>query len=327
MGCVAVSVGACVVLHGGMARAQERPRARLTYSPSPDVADCPSEREVRDAVAARLGYDAFDATQQDAAATRDVMREVVITVKRRGVGIVGSFELRGPRPGQRELASEAGDCRGVVDTFVVAIAVAVDPSSLTRPIAEPPPAAPVPVPAPPPAPPSPEPPPPAAAPPPWRVSAGPVVLFGELPAAAPGITVMVGRRFGWLSANVEGLATLDVSATRAALGTVHASLLGAAIAPCVHLDPFFACGALTLGALRGEGEGVTGIRPLHGSEAYAAASARAGAELPLTRALWLRAEAAAVVPITRIGLQLASQDVWRTSPVAARVGASLGVSF
>lgn len=316
----------------GVARADDRIHARLTYAPDPDVERCPTEREVKDAVASRLGYDPFAEASEPAPPPE---REVVVKVRRRGPGIVGSLELRGPRPGQRELASPRGDCREVMDAFAVAIAIGIDPSSLSRP----PPGAPAPSPAPePPPPPAPAPavppdaPAPAPAPAPaaqsepaeLRLGAGPVVMFGELPATAPALAVTFGARWKWLEPTIEGLATLPVSLD-VPVGRVTASLLAASLVPCGHVDVFFGCLGLTVGALRGEGDGVA--KPLHGSQLYAAASARAGVELPLSRAIWLRGYAEAVAPMTRITLQLAAQDVWSMPSVAARVGAAVGLLF
>jgi len=311
-------------MSSGVARASDRVHARLTYGPDPDIERCPTEREVRDAVAARMGYDPFEAAPGAAAEAR----EVVVLVRRRGGGVVGSLELRGPHPGQRELASPSGDCREVLDSFAVAIAIGLDPSSLTRPIGD--------------APPAPLPPPPVAVDPPTvpaerpvappapsdpidvRLGGGPVVSFGELPATAPALAVSIGLRWRWIEPTVEGLATLPVSHASTA-GTVTASLLAVGVVPCGHADMLFACVGLSLGTLRGEGEGIA--RPLHGSQLYAAASARGGAELAITRSVWVRGYAEAVAPVTRITLQLAAQDVWRMPSVAARVGAAAGVRF
>jgi len=117
----------------------ERVHARLTYAPDADVERCPSERELRDSVASRLGYDPFDAAPGNGNGSEPEPREVVVQVHKRGTGIVGAMELRGPRPGQRDLASPRGDCREVMDAFAVAIAIGLDPSSLTRPAGEAPP--------------------------------------------------------------------------------------------------------------------------------------------------------------------------------------------
>jgi hypothetical protein len=313
------------------ARGDERVHASLSYAPDADIERCPTATELQDAVAARVGYDPFDASASGGDASR---REVVVAVHRRAGGIVGVLELRGPRPGIRELASPSGDCRELLDALAVAIAIGIDPASLTRPAGEPPAPLPAPAPAPvsvvapaPPAPPAPSPDrvsEPGKEPVDVRVGAGPVVLFGELPATAAGIDIGVGARWKWLEPTVEGIATLPVSLSTSQ-GQVTASLIAAALVPCGHADVIFACVGLTLGALRGEGDAVAS--PRHGSQLYGAASARGGAELPLSRTVWLRAYAEAVAPLTRIALQLAAQDVWRVPSVAARVGVAAGIRF
>jgi hypothetical protein len=157
-----------------------------------------------------------------------------------------------------------------------------------------------------------------------RVGAGPFVTFGELPAVAPALAVSFGLRWRWFEPTLEGFATLPVTQS-GPVGSISASLLAVAFVPCGHVDLLFACAGLTLGTLRGEAEGVVG--PLQGSELYAAASARGGAEWAITRSVWLRGYAEAVAPLTRITLQLAAHDVWRMPSVAARVGAAAGVRF
>ncbi len=123
---------------------------------------------------------------------------------------------------------------------------------------------------------------------------------------------------------VEGLATLPVSESAPA-GKVSASILGASILPCVHFGIAFGCSGLTLGALRGEGEGIES--PHQDSQLFAAVSVRGGAELAVTRSFWLRGYLEGTAPITRIALQLAEQDVWRMPTVAARLGLAAGVRF
>lgn len=334
-GSAVVAMAVASGVWAGSAHAGERVRARLTYAPDAGIASCPSDRELRDAVAARLGYDPFE---ESTPAPAEAPRDVVVAVHRRGTGIVGVLELRGPKPGQRELASPSGDCRELLDSFAVAIAIGIDPSSLTRPTGEPPPPAPLPPPTPPPQPPPQPPgPPPAERPAPpapepapsdavaARLGGGPLVMFGELPATAPALAVTLGLRWRWLEPTIEGLATLPVTQSAPGAGRINASLIGASLVPCGHAEVFFGCLGLTLGALRGEGEGVP--MPLQGSQLYAGASARAGAEIALSRSVWLRGYAEAVAPLTRIALQLAAQDVWRMPSVAGRVGAAVGILF
>ncbi|HVH48156.1 MAG TPA: hypothetical protein VM925_37740, partial [Labilithrix sp.] len=106
------------------AHAEVQARARLSYVVEAGAETCPAEPEMRDLVAARLGYDPFAA---------DAQQEVVVRIGRRARGIAGAFELKGPKPGQREIASPGGDCREVADALATAIAISLDPASLGRP--------------------------------------------------------------------------------------------------------------------------------------------------------------------------------------------------
>ena len=67
------------------ARAQDKPRARLSFS-APAGTGCPSETELRRAVAARLGYVPFDDQAE---------RRVRARIKTAGSALVGSVELEG----------------------------------------------------------------------------------------------------------------------------------------------------------------------------------------------------------------------------------------
>jgi hypothetical protein len=320
-----VAAGACTLLSREV-RADERIHARLTYRPDAELDRCPTQVELRDAVAARLGYDPFDGAEAEP-------REVIVLVRKKGNGVVGSLELRGPHPGQRELASPRGDCREVLDAFAVAIAIGLDPASLGGPVTEPPPERP-PSTLPPSSPPGMSPP---SSPPADRLEAtperdpydvrlggGPAVLFGELPEPAPAFVLGASVRWRWLEGAIEGFATLPVSRSAPA-GKVTASILAAAVVPCVHVGVVFGCAGVALGALRGEGQGIE--TPHDGSHLFAAASVRGGAELAVTRSFWVRGHLDGVAPLTRIALQLAEQDVWRMPSLAARVGVTAGVRF
>ena len=149
-------------------------------------------------------------------------------------------------------------------------------------------------------------------------------MFGELPATAPALVVSFAARWRWLELTLEGLATLSVS-REATTGRVNASLLAMSVLPCAHVELFIGCLGVSLGALRGEGDGIDS--PRHGTELYASAIARGGIELPVAKAVSIRMYGEAVAPLTRITLQLAAQEVWRMPSVAARLGATAGVQF
>jgi len=325
-----LSIGLALAAAAGHARADEAERVFLVYAHG-DVERCPSERELRDAVASRLGRDPFEgATEGDPARAE-------VQVKRRGAGVVGVLVMRGPRPGQREIASPTGDCREVVDALAVALAIGIDPGSLTRP--SPPPVSPaVPQPLPPPALPPPPSVPPSGAgadaptPPPGRsrdavavtVGAGPMALFGELPASAVGGLLHVGLRWRWLEPRIEGLATVPVTLETSG-GAVTASLLAVGLAPCAHAGLAFGCVELTLGTLSGEGSKIPVA--IRATELYASAQARAGIEIELSRVVALQAWGGMVAPLTRVHLELDRREVWQGPRLAARVGAAVTLRF
>ncbi len=314
------------------AGADEREQAHLTYTHDADLERCPNERELRDAVGARLGYDPF---------VEVAAREVGVTVTRRGGGIVGTLSLKGPRAGQREIVSPRGDCHEVVDALAVAIAIGIDPSSLARPPGTPPPATPGPA-GPPPGPPPPAaPPPPLAAPtespppaPPLPLvavgaTAGILGLFGESPATTGALALGAGLRVRAFEARLEGAASLAsrVSVAGGAIGggKISASLLTGSFLPCVRVKVAFGCAMVTVGALRGEGSGVA--EPLRASAVYAAVGARAGVDIPIRGSFFARAHVDGLAPLSRITLQLGGQDVWTVPSFAARVGVAGGVWF
>lgn len=308
------------------ARASDRAHARLAYSP--DVARCPSDRELRDAVAARLGYDPFEGPS----GPRSV--DVSVSIQQGPAGrIDGSLSIRGVREGHRELSSPRGDCREVVDALAVAIAIGLDPSTLTRsegglpplpPPARAEPAWQAPLPPPPSHVERPRPPPVERAATSVRLGAGPTVLFGELPAVAPGLAVAASLRWRAFESVIEGLATLPVTHSFRP-GRITASLLTASFLPCGHVDWFFACGGVSVGSLAGEGNAIA--FPLHGSRFYSSFSARIGAEHALGSSVWVRGYAEAVTPLSRVTLQLGGEDVWRMPSVGARLGVAAGIRF
>lgn len=319
---VTPALAAIALLGPREALADEPAHARLAYAHEPSVAGCPTDRELRDAVAARLGYDPF------ASAKDDEPMQIIVQVRRRGAAVAGTLEIMGPRPGKKELDSPRGDCRELVDALAVAIALAIDPASSTRP--PPPPPAP---------PPPPEPKPPASAPPPDRapapdespatravVSAGIAArLFAnELPSVAAGGALHFGWRWKAFEARVEGFFTSIGSTSRNGLpGSVSASVLAASVLPCGHVGIAYGCGGLTLGSLRAEGEGLAITR--RGSNVYATALLRVGVVVPLSSSIDLDAATDVAVPLERVGLELDGRDVFRTPSVGLRV--SVGPTF
>lgn len=312
-----------MVFASAAAHADEPARARLAYAHEPSIAGCPSDRELRDAVASRLGYDPF------AAAKDDEPMQIVVQVRRRGAAVAGTLEIMGPRPGKKELDSPRGDCRELVDALAVAIALAIDPASSTRP---PPPPPPPPAPPPPPPEPTRTPPPDRGPTPDEPAATRAVVLAGisarlfanELPSVAAGGAVHFGWRWKAFETRVEGFFTSIGSTSReGAPGSVSASVLAASVLPCGHFGVAYGCGGLTIGSMRAEGDGLAIAR--RASDLYATATLRLGVVVPLSSSIDLDAAIDGVVPLRRLGLELDGKDVFRSPSVGLRV--AVGPSF
>ncbi|MEZ4394671.1 MAG: hypothetical protein R3A48_26660 [Polyangiales bacterium] len=169
-----------VLLVAPAAASQPRgPTAVLRYERGAGASTCPDAQAIRDAVAARLGYDPF----RDAAPM--TVRATIARHRRRLRGRVEVTHAAGAALGTREIESSHRDCAEIASALTLAVSIVIDPLSLTRP-APPPPAPPVVTPPapPPPAPPvvtPPAPPPPPPAPP---AAAGAACALAR---AAPGL--------------------------------------------------------------------------------------------------------------------------------------------
>jgi hypothetical protein len=312
----------------------EPPRARLEYTRESGAEACPGPGELASAVAARLGYDPF----VDGARAP---RVVSVRVSRRGREAHGHVEMRdgGHSSGSRDLASR--DCGELVASLAVAVAIGIDPLSLTRAppapgSSSPPPRLPPRMPPPPPSRALPQPPPPTpssapSAPPEeadplrFRATAGALVSLGATPTANVGLTASAGARLRIASLALEGRADFPVASSAVTGGgAISASLLVASLVPCVHLGLAQACLLGTVGALRGEGEGVSD--PRRDTRLYAAAGGRIGVEVPLGRLVALRAHADLLAPVTQVTYQVNDRDVWTTPPVSAALGLGIAAS-
>ncbi len=295
------------------------------------AAECPEEVELRGIVAARLGYDPFAA---------DAERVIDVRIARQGRDLVGHLDVRGgPSPGSRDLASSTRDCRELVDSLAVAIAIGIDPLSLSRvpqalPTLPAAPASTTPAPTPAAAPPSARESPPSreepaavrsADPVHLRAGLGPVVSFGAAPSTNLGIRAQIGARWRAVSLGIEGRADFPVSQAAVDGGRVSASLLVGSFVPCVHRGVILGCLLGTFGAMRASGESVTS--PLHEDKFYAAAGGRVGVEIPIGSFLATQLHGDVLAPLTQITLRLNDRDVWTTPVVSGSLGASLAGTF
>jgi len=159
-----------------------------------------------------------------------------------------------------------------------------------------------------------------------------VADVGSLPAVGFGVEAVAALSTGrlrWELAVVhlfERRATLenrsaggDIDLTAGSLGVCHASVR----AGDVDLGP---CGAIEIGALDGRGFGVE--TPGEGGAWWIAPRVGAMASWHVSSALALGLDASIAIPISRPRFLLTNVgDVYTPSPITARLGASLGLSF
>ncbi len=122
LACLAFAV---VTLVGG--RAEAARSARLIYVRGHGADTCPDEDAVRNAVAARLGYDPFVAFAANI---------LVAHVRREGDGFhtaVGLVDENGVERGARQLTVDSRECADAIAAMALTISIAIDPLSLTGP--------------------------------------------------------------------------------------------------------------------------------------------------------------------------------------------------
>lgn len=323
-----------MLLGAAQARAEEARKARLEYVVEAGVPDCFDDAELKDAVAARLGYVPF---------SDDAPLSLKARVRRNANGLAAELKVKdesGER--NRSLASATRDCQELSRSLALAISVAIDPMSLMRapapPPSETPPAQPEPAP---PSPVTPQPslPPPPAAPtgpaaPPvrshepaasddesrWRLrwlATVHAALF-TLPSSSGGANVGLGLRRRALWVDLELRYDLPASKAADAGGSVKASLLAGALAACHGNRRFGICALGLVGRLAGEGQDVD--VPRRASSLLAGGGLRATLELPLSSAISLRAHVDGLYVATSTRLELRGRSVWETGPVALAPG-------
>lgn len=310
-----------VVVTGGLASAEPLPSVRLLYTRGPGAEACPDQGAVRDAVAARLGYVPFD---------ERAARLVIVAVASASPTLRARIELRdsaGTIVGLRELSSSTRDCTELAAAVELALSIAIDPLSFTRPA-------------------GPRPPPTsrahlrakaqgsaprsearATAPPPVEerprlqiaASVGGVLAIGSAASVAGGIALQ--GRLQWRRASIalEGRvdlpAYLDVSG-----GRVSTSLLLAGVLGCGHYRWLFGCLEIAAGAMRAAGHDIPDAESV--TLAYVAGGVRLGTELPLHRVFALRLHGDLLAAFTRATLRETTTraEIWSTPAISGAFG-------
>jgi hypothetical protein len=305
--------------------------ARLVYLRGAGTESCPDEGELRDAVAARLGYDPFTPFALDTLFTE---------VDKNANGFVANVKLvshENTVRGARTLQT-TGPCSDLMASLALTISIAIDPMAGTRkgppeglppgerevdtalpssprpeePIAETP------------APPAPAPPAPS---PPLSFSIGAGLLGGAGYAPGPGLgfALFARARLGDASLALEGRADLASGTDVSAGGRVQSSLVAVTLMPCGHVGVLFGCARGSLGRLQAEGLDVT--EPGSSGAIWAAAGVRAGAELPLSSVFALRLHADGDVLITRYALRIGGATAFRYPAGAGALGLAAVATF
>ncbi len=316
-----VLVALWVVLEGGLASAESPPAVRLLYTRGPGAEACPEQAAVRDAVAARIGYVPFD---------ERAARLVIVAVASASPTLHARIELGVPTGtivGLRELSSTSRDCKELAAAVELALSIAIDPLSFTRPAgARPPPssrahlraeaqgsaprsevratASP-----------------PVEERPRLQIAAsvGGVLAIGSAPSVAGGIALQGRLQWRWASIALEGRvdlpAYLDVAG-----GRVSTSLLLASVLGCGHYRWLFGCLEVGAGAMRAAGHGIPDAESV--TLAYAAGGVRLGTELPLHRLFALRLHGDLLAVFTRATLRETSTraEIWSTPAVSGAFG-------
>lgn len=322
-----------LALVAGLAGAQrsEHAHAVLDYRVAASAPGCPTREELGDAVAARLGYDPFDdGASRSATPPQRVSVEVAFA---KGT-YTGKLVLGGTR------ALTSTNCRELVDSLAVAVALGLDPESALRP---PPTAAPTASTVAPPAPsvssPGPAMPPPAAstAPPtaqpaqpasPFaaRTWLGPLASVGDTPSPTLGLglggEVQVLTHLAF-EGEVSSTLPSSVRIGRGGRGTGYGSVTQLVLAACIPFAPLSLCATGSAGFFYADAGDVDVARAELTS--YGAVGLRASFRLALSSRLFLRAQLDGQAPIARTELRIDGASLWETSPVVGRLGLALGL--
>jgi hypothetical protein len=307
--------------------------AKLTYVRDAGAERCADEERLRQAVAARVGYDLFFPWAQ-----KTLVVEVRSSKPSGYQGVVQIVDEHGLVLGQRSLSSKGDDCDDLIRALALAISIAVDDRSLEyippQPdprVAEDPPqsselAPPAPAPAPalerPMDPPAPEAAPSTLS---FSVWVTPIVAFASAPAPAFGAQTeaVVGYRNASLGLGIR--ADAPASAPVSTGGSVSTWLAVATVAPCWRgLGGLSVCGLAAAGWFAAEGQVAS---PNRDGEVFLAAGGRVGFDAPVSRRLVFVSHVDALAALTRFDVKVSDVSVFRVPPVSVAVGAGLGLFF
>lgn len=322
----------CASSSSAAAQDVARPRVRFTYARGVGVERCPSVEEVRDTVAARLGYVPFD----DRATHRIDLR-----IERSARGLrarVSWLDGEERTLGERDHEMPAARCVELVEAAALDISIVVD----TLPREAPALPAPVALQSEPIAPPTPMRPPSGAAqivpiarapaaealPSPTRfegwVGLGAVLTFGTQPDPGLGGTLELGLRWRMLALAVEGRLDAPTTTATTGEGRANTSRTGLSVMPC-GVAPRGAsqirlggCAVAAFAWLAGRGENV--MIPREDDAWLFAVGGRLFAGFALGRHVELRAHVDVMVPVRRAVVRLDGGVLWEEAAVGGMGG-------
>jgi hypothetical protein len=352
-----IEVGAALALSvlAGSPAVRAAEDARLVYSRTVDAVQCPDESTLRDAVAARLGYDPFVAYSA---------RSMVVEIRAEGASLkarVYLVETDDVAGGVRDLSSPELDCKELTSAVALAISIAIDPGVIDRSPTEPParaaalaadaspesvaPADSVPSDAPaihrdfpdvgalPTKEPSRD-----RAPSPRRstahdratalvfgVGVGGLVASGPEPPPVAGASLLATLRGEHWEASVSPRWDFQTSATNGSGGSAHMTSYGASLAPCYRSGPVLGCYVLESALVVSQGSGVT--NPHTGHALWIAQGPRLAYQWQPKHALGVVARLDGLWALERIGLELDGAPVYQTPRFLGRVGLDVTHEF
>lgn len=301
------------------------PRWRLSYVPEPDAA-CPEEAELRQAVAARLGWDPFSADGADT---------VVARINQRGDGFSGSVELldeAGASRGRRALEARAATCSEMARALAISISIAVDPDhalDVETPVQsadlapKPEPAVPA----------------PTTSEPSQRADVAPrrsdprehesalsvaaVSMWGVAPALAWGGTLRFQKRFAWLALGGGMLGLASPSARISTTESLRSTLAAGNLEACMVGGVLEGCLVGLAGATWARADDVA--QPRTDAGAFVAAGGRLALMTPLSSSVSFFADASVLGIAAPVRAAVDGVEIWRAPPVA--VALALGTKF
>ena len=299
-------------------------QARLTYQTGADVTGCTDVATLQNLVSARIGYDPFDIHAD---------LEVLVRIGCTDAALVARIETRRPdrEPGVRTLSEPLARCDALIEAVVLAVSIAIDPTSLGRASGQPPalqaarvhvgaartpepskrsPVADKPV------------------PPEENLAVG--LTLGLVGALGSAPKVSIGFQFGaelrWAHGSVGIGGRVDLPAsTGAGGGTAESNILVAELPVCGWFAPVFVCGVGQLGVFRGAGHGLMGSTQV--TRPHAAVGGRLGVEVTVYGPLRARCQLDLLAAITRTSLRVGDERVWIMSPLSGALSALLALQF